>query len=190
MAKNESHVIELLLALVLSALLLFPIIIIALIVKLTSPGPALHWSLRAGRHGELFLMPMFRSMIVSTPDVATHDLVDPSRYVTNFGHFLRKTSLDELPQLYSVIKGDMSFVGPRPALHSQKDLIEARKELGISSLKPGITGWAQVNGRDSISLEEKVMYEYEYLEKKSFYFNARIILLTFTKVIFSRNISH
>ena len=169
MPEILGRAVESIIASFLLCLFTIPLFIVALMVKLGSTGPVLHWSSRVGRHDRLFLMPKFRTMYLSTPDTATHNLIDPNRYVTKIGHFLRKTSLDELPQLYSIVIGDMSFVGPRPALHSQTDLIEARRKLGISSLKPGITGWAQINGRDEISLEEKIMYDHEYLKKKSFF---------------------
>ena len=177
-------------ALLLTILLLIPIVLVALAVKLTSRGPALYWSDRVGRDNTLFKMPKFRSMRVGTPAVATHLLADPDSYLTPIGSFLRKSSLDELPQLWNILKGDMSFVGPRPALFNQADLIELRTELGVHTLVPGLTGWAQINGRDEIPIPQKVALDREYLEKQSFGFDLRILLLTAIKVLKRTNVTH
>ena len=177
-------------ALLLTIVLLIPIVLVALAVKLTSRGPALYWSDRVGRHNTLFKMPKFRSMRVGTPAVATHLLADPDSYLTPIGSFLRKSSLDELPQLWNSLKGDMSFVGPRPALFNQADLIELRTELGVHTLVPGLTGWAQINGRDEIPIPQKVALDREYLEKQSFGFDLRILLLTAIKVLKRTNVTH
>ena len=177
-------------ALLLTIVLLIPIVLVALAVKLTSRGPALYWSDRVGRHNTLFKMPKFRSMRVGTPAVATHLLADPDSYLTPIGSFLRKSSLDELPQFWNILKGDMSFVGPRPALFNQADLIELRTELGVHTLVPGLTGWAQINGRDEIPIPQKVALDREYLEKQSFGFDLRILLLTAIKVLKRTNVTH
>lgn len=158
-------------------------IIIALFVKLTSKGPALYWSERVGINNLIFKMPKFRTMRVGTPAVATHLMKNPNDYLTPIGAFLRKLSLDELPQLYSVLKGDMSFVGPRPALYNQDDLIELRTSNGIHKIAPGITGWAQINGRDDLPIPAKVDFDAYYLKNKSFLFDIRILFLTVFKVI-------
>ena len=174
-----------------SVIVLFiPILIIALAVKLTSKGPVLYWSDRVGRNNKIFSMPKFRSMRSDTPEVASHLLQEPDAWVTPIGNFLRKSSLDELPQIWSVLKGEMSFVGPRPALYNQADLIALRKEAGIDKLLPGMTGWAQINGRDELSIEEKVIFDKEYLNKKSILFDLKIILLTIIRIIKSDGIKH
>ena len=174
-----------------SVIVLFiPILIIALAVKLTSKGPVLYWSDRVGRNNKIFSMPKFRSMRSDTPEVASHLLQEPDAWVTPIGNFLRKSSLDELPQIWSVLKGEMSFVGPRPALYNQADLIALRKEAGIDKLLPGVTGWAQINGRDELSIEEKVIFDKEYLNKKSILFDLKIILLTIIRIIKSDGIKH
>jgi len=165
-------------------------IAIAALVKITSDGPVLHWSNRVGRYNKIFKMPKFRTMQVGTPTVATHLLVNPEQFLTPMGSFLRITSLDELPQLWNIIIGDMSIVGPRPALFNQNDLILLRLHHGIDKLTPGLTGWAQVNGRDELSIEKKVLYEFEYLQKKSLYFDIKIIGLTFIKILKRSGISH
>ena len=171
--------------------LILPILVICtIVVRLDSPGPVFHISHRVGRKNTLFKMPKFRTMLAGTPHVATHLLVNPSNHLTRAGGFLRKTSLDELPQIWSVLRGDMSFVGPRPALFNQHDLVEARTRLGIDSLRPGITGWAQINGRDEISLEKKVELDSEYLVKKSFVFDLKILLKTAWKAVASEGVSH
>lgn len=172
-------------------LLLFcPILIAALAVRLTSPGPVLYWSDRIGRGNKIFKMPKFRSMRIDTPAVATHLLVDPNVYLTPIGSFLRKSSFDELPQLWSILKGDMSFVGPRPALFNQEDLIALRTERGVHQLVPGLTGWAQVNGRDELPIPEKVKLDVEYLSRQSFLFDLRILWMTFVKVLRRDGVSH
>ena len=184
------RVFDLLLALCLSALLLLPVLTVALTVRITSPGPVLYWSDRVGRRNRIFKMPKFRSMRMETPVVATHLLTDPAVYLTPIGSFLRKTSLDELPQLWSIFKGDMSFVGPRPALFNQDDLIATRTELGIDNLVPGLTGWAQVNGRDELSIAEKVRLDAEYLNRQSICFDLLILWLTFLRVLRREGVSH
>lgn len=167
-----------------------PIFIIALLVRLTSTGPVLYWSDRVGRDNSIFSMPKFRTMLVNTPAVATHLLNDPSRYLTPIGSFLRKSSLDELPQLWSIIKGDMSFVGPRPALFNQDDLIALRVTYGVSQLLPGLTGLAQIKGRDELSIPEKVRMDVEYLQHRSFWLDLKIICLTFLLVLRRDGITH
>lgn len=166
------------------------IIVITLLVRLTSKGPALYWSNRVGRLNAIFRMPKFRTMQVGTPAVATHLLAESSRYLTPIGSFLRKSSLDELPQLWSILVGDMSFVGPRPALFNQDDLIALRTQYGVDRLMPGLTGWAQVNGRDELSIPIKVQHEVEYLQKQSFWFDMKILGLTFLKVARRAGVSH
>lgn len=176
---------------VLAFFILLPLIILtALLVRLTSPGPALYWSDRVGRNNVIFKMPKFRSMKTDTPAVATHLLTDPASYLTPMGSFLRKSSLDELPQLWNIIKGDMSFVGPRPALFNQHDLIELRTRGGVHELLPGLTGWAQINGRDELPIPQKVALDIEYLKKKSFWLDLKIIALTAWKVLKSDNVTH
>jgi O-antigen biosynthesis protein WbqP len=170
--------------------LLLPIALIALAVRLTSPGPALYWSDRVGRHNRLFKMPKFRSMRTDTPAVATHLLDDPARWLTPIGPFLRKSSLDELPQLWSILKGDMSFVGPRPALFNQDDLIALRTEAGVHELVPGLTGWAQINGRDELPIPQKVALDAEYLRRRSLGFDLRILWLTAVKVLRREGVQH
>jgi O-antigen biosynthesis protein WbqP len=176
-----------LLALIVFAL---PILLVSMAVKLTSKGPVLYWSDRVGKDNKIFRMPKFRSMLVGTPAVATHLLTNPSAFLTPIGSFLRKTSLDELPQLWSILKGDMSLVGPRPALFNQYDLISLRTEKGINVLAPGLTGWAQINGRDEIPIEQKVAFDAQYLAKQSFLFDIRILWLTVLKVIHRDGVSH
>jgi O-antigen biosynthesis protein WbqP len=167
-----------------------PLLLIAIAVKVTSHGPALHFSSRVGRLNKIFKMPKFRTMIVDTPLVASHLLDNPSSFFTPIGAFLRKTSLDELPQLWSILLGDMSFVGPRPALFNQYDLIKLRTSKGVHHLTPGLTGWAQVNGRDDLSITKKVNFDAEYLKKKSFIFDLKILYLTFIKIIRREGILH
>jgi O-antigen biosynthesis protein WbqP len=181
---------DLILALIAAAVLLAPFMLVWLAVRLTSKGPALFWSDRIGQHNALFKMPKFRSMRVDTPVVATHLLSKPKDYLTPIGSFLRKSSLDELPQLWNVLRGDMSFVGPRPALFNQYDLIKLRAVSGIHRLKPGLTGWAQVNGRDNLSIKEKVAFDKEYMKKKSFVFDLKILCLTFIKIIQRHGVRH
>lgn len=163
---------------------------LGLAVRLTSPGPAIHWSRRVGRDNRIFGMPKFRSMRTDTPDVATHLLEDPARWVTPLGRFLRRSSLDELPQLWSVLVGDMSLVGPRPALFNQHDLVALRTEAGVHRLRPGVTGWAQVNGRDELPIPEKVKLDAEYLARKSVVFDLAIIVATARTALTGRGISH
>jgi O-antigen biosynthesis protein WbqP len=175
-------------------LLLLSLVIIMLFisiaVRFSSKGPALYWSDRVGKNNKIFKMPKFRSMLIDTPTVATHLLDNPDAYLSPIGGFLRSTSLDELPQLFSVLKGDMSFVGPRPALFNQNDLITLRTEKGVDKLLPGITGWAQVNGRDELSIPDKVILDVEYLNRQSFWFDMKILWMTFLKVIKRCNVSH
>ena len=168
----------------------FPIALVALLIKCTSYGSTIHWSIRVGKNNIIFRMPKFRTMINETPIVATHLLLDSGRHMTLVGPFLRKTSLDELPQLWSILIGDMSFVGPRPALFNQDDLIALRRKYGVDKLVPGLTGWAQVNGRDELSIRIKVQYEVEYLHKQSFWFDMKILGLTFLKVVRRSGVSH
>jgi O-antigen biosynthesis protein WbqP len=170
--------------------LALPLLMVALAVKLTSPGPALYWSDRVGRHNRIFRMPKFRSMRIGTPAVATHLLQDPDAWLTPIGAFLRKTSLDELPQLWSILAGDMSIVGPRPALFNQADLIALRTERGVHELLPGLTGWAQVNGRDELPIPQKVKLDVEYLRRRSLLFDLRILWLTVVKVLRRDGVSH
>ena len=178
------------LALCVLLLLIVPIIMVALLVRITSIGPVLYWSDRVGRCNHLFRMPKFRTMRVDTPAVATHLLADPEQFLTPVGSFLRKSSLDELPQLWSIIQGDMSFVGPRPALFNQDDLIAMRREVGVDILLPGLTGWAQVNGRDELPIPEKVRFDAEYLKRMSLWFDLKILAMTFVKAIRSEGVSH
>lgn len=159
-------------------------------VKLTSKGPVLYWSDRVGKHNKIFKMPKFRTMRIDTPAVATHLLQNPAQYLTPIGSFLRKTSLDELPQLWSILKGDMSFVGPRPALFNQEDLIALRTQCGVDKLVPGLTGWAQINGRDELPIPEKVKLDVEYMQNQSFLLDLQIIFLTFIKVLRRDGIQH
>ncbi len=181
---------DLTLALMCAILLVLPVLLVALAVKLSSRGPALYWSGRVGRYNRIFRMPKFRSMRVDTPAVATHLLKDPKVYLTPIGSFLRKSSLDELPQLWSILVGDMSFVGPRPALFNQDDLVALRTAEGVHELVPGLTGWAQVNGRDELPIPEKVKLDIEYLQRQSFWFDLRILWLTAVKVIRRDGVSH
>ncbi len=181
---------DLVLGLVAAAVLLVPIVVVAMLVRLTSSGPALYWSDRVGRHNKIFKMPKFRSMRVGTPAVATHLLTNPKAHLTPIGSFLRKSSLDELPQLWSILGGDMSFVGPRPALFNQHDLIELRTQKNVHNLVPGLTGWAQVNGRDELPIPQKVALDAEYLQRQGFWFDIKILWLTFLKVVRRDGVSH
>ncbi|MEZ7911440.1 MAG: sugar transferase [Propionivibrio sp.] len=181
---------DLALGLCAALVLALPVLLVAVLVRLTSPGPALYWSDRVGKGNRIFRMPKFRSMRVGTPAVATHLLADPKAHLTPIGSFLRKSSLDELPQLWSILKGDMSFVGPRPALFNQDDLIALRTECGVHELVPGLTGWAQVNGRDELPIPEKVKLDAEYLQRKSLVFDIHILWLTFVKVLRRDGVSH
>jgi len=181
---------DLFLAIFAGLLLLLPIAIVAILILSTSPGPILYWSDRVGKNNRIFKMPKFRSMRVGTPALATHLLQDPDRYLTPIGGFLRKSSLDELPQLWSIIRGDMSWVGPRPALFNQHDLVALRTAAGVHQLVPGLTGWAQVNGRDELPIPDKVLLDTEYLERKSLIFDLQIILRTAFKVIRKEGVMH
>ncbi len=178
------------LALLATTLLLLPGLLVALLVRITSPGPILYWSDRVGENNRIFKMPKFRSMRTDTPAVATHLLQDPKACLTPIGGFLRKTSLDELPQLWSILNGDMSFVSPRPALFNQDDLIALRTERHVHSIPPGLTGWAQINGRDELPIPQKVALDAEYLQRQSFWFDLKIIWLTALKVIRSEVVTH
>lgn len=181
---------DLVLALLAMPLLLPLIVFVAVLVRLTSPGPALYWSDRVGRHNKIFRMPKFRSMRIDTPAVATHLLQNPDQWLTPIGSFLRKSSLDELPQLWSILNGDMSFVGPRPALFNQEDLIALRTDAGVHELLPGLTGWAQINGRDELPIPDKVKLDIEYLQKHSFVFDLEILWMTLLKVLRRDGVSH
>jgi len=181
---------DLLLGIFAVLVLFVPVLLVALAVRLTSPGRALYWSDRVGQYNNLFKMPKFRSMHVGTPAVATHLLADPDAWLTPIGSFLRKSSLDELPQLWSILVGDMSFVGPRPALFNQHDLIKLRTQLGVHELVPGLTGWAQVNGRDELPIPQKVALDAEYLLRQGFWFDIKVLWLTFLKVVQRNGVSH
>lgn len=178
------------LANLLTLLLLPVLLVVALLIAATSPGPILYWSPRVGRFNRIFQMPKFRTMRIETPSVATHLLENPAQYLTPIGGFLRKTSLDELPQLWSIFKGDMSFVGPRPALFNQEDLISLRTQAGVDKLIPGLTGWAQINGRDELSISEKVKLDTEYLKRQSLGFDLYILVLTFKKALRGDGVTH
>jgi len=181
---------DVIIAILLLILLSIPMIVISILIKLTSRGPVLYWSDRVGINNTIFKMSKLRTMRIDTPDVATHLLENPDEYLTPIGPFLRKSSLDELPQLWSVLKGDMSFVGPRPALFNQDDLISLRTEKGIHKITPGITGWAQVNGRDDLPIPLKVGYDEHYLKNRSCLFDLKILWLTFYKVIKTEGVKH
>ncbi|MGZ3235991.1 MAG: sugar transferase [Burkholderiaceae bacterium] len=181
---------DLIAAIVILIILLVPIVLVASFVKLTSKGPIVYWSDRVGKKNKIFKMPKFRTMRIDTPAVATHLLAEPEKFLTPIGSFLRKSSLDELPQLWSIIKGEMSFVGPRPALFNQDDLIALRTERGVSNLLPGLTGWAQINGRDELPIPEKVNLDVEYMERRSFLLDITILLLTLIKVLRRDGITH
>jgi len=181
---------DLLLVFIATLILALPIIVVALLVKLTSRGPAIYWSERVGRYNRNFMMPKFRSMRVGTPVLATHLMTNPEAHLTPIGSFIRRTSLDELPQIWSIWHGDMSFVGPRPALFNQQDLIEARTAAGVDQLTPGLTGWAQVNGRDELPIPEKVKLDAEYLRRRSFLFDLRILWMTAVNVVGGKGVSH
>jgi len=181
---------DVVMAVALAVLLAVPMLIIALVVKLTSKGPILYWSDRVGQDSILFSMPKFRSMRVDTPPVPTHLMTDGRAWLTPVGGFLRRSSLDEFPQLWSILNGDMSFVGPRPALFNQDDLMDLRRAAGVDRLRPGLTGWAQVNGRDELSIADKVALETEYLKRRSFAFDLYILWLTFLKVLRASGVAH
>jgi O-antigen biosynthesis protein WbqP len=182
--------VDLVLSVIALFILIIPILLVALVVKLTSRGPAIYWSDRVGRYNHIFSMPKFRTMKIDTPAVATHLLSNPDSYLTPVGSFLRKSSLDELPQLWSIFRGDMSWVGPRPALFNQNDLISLRTERQVHSLVPGLTGWAQINGRDELPIPDKVTLDVFYLEHRSFMLDMKILFLTFLKVIKRDGVSH
>src|SRR5882762_6403038 len=181
---------DLILGLFLLPMLSIPMAVIAVAVKLTSKGSILYWADRVGRNNRIFRMPKFRTMNLGTPEVATHLLSDPEAHLTIIGSFLRKTSFDELPQIYSVLKGDLSFVGPRPALHNQNDLVALRTERGVHEIIPGLTGWAQVNGRDDLSICVKVEYDCEYLQKRTFLFDMRILFRTVVQASRGAGVTH
>ena len=192
---TASHVVmkrpfDLLLALSATVVLALPFLMVAVMVKLTSPGPIIYWSDRVGRHNRIFRMPKFRTMLVHTPAVATHLLPNPGAFLTPVGGFLRRSSLDELPQLWSILVGDMSFVGPRPALFNQDDLIALRTEAGVHAITPGLTGWAQINGRDELPIPDKVKLDKEYLDRRSMWLDIQIIGWTALKVIKRDGVSH
>ncbi len=184
------RVFDLFLAIGVTLILLLPILFVGLLVRFTSKGPVLYWSNRVGKNNVIFKMPKFRSMQMGTPAVATHLLSNPDAYLTPIGSFLRKSSLDELPQLWSILNGDMSFVGPRPALFNQHDLIELRTKAGVHHLVPGLTGWAQINGRDELPIPQKVAMDIEYLHQESLWFDIKIIILTAAKVLKRDNVTH
>lgn len=184
------RVFDVFMALILGVILILPIAIVALFVRLTSPGDVLYLSDRVGRNNKIFQMPKFRSMRINTPAVATHLLDHPAQWLTPIGGFLRKSSLDELPQLWSIFVGDMSFVGPRPALFNQHDLIQLRTAQGVHTLMPGLTGWAQINGRDELPISAKVQFDVVYLQRKSMSFDLWILWLTFVKVLQRDGVSH
>ena len=181
---------DLCLALFSMVFFLLPFLVVAVLVKATSAGHILYWSDRVGRHNVIFKMPKFRTMRVETPALATHLLPNPNQFLTTIGSFLRKSSLDELPQLWSILKGDMSFVGPRPALFNQEDLIALRTQSGVDKLLPGLTGWAQINGRDELPIPEKVKLDVDYLNNQSFWLDLKIIFLTFLKVLRRDDVQH
>ena len=184
------RIFDLTLSTFLLVLLFIPMLCVAFMVKFSSKGPVFYWSPRVGRRNRIFDMPKFRSMRIETPAVATHLLTAPDLYLSPIGGFLRRTSLDELPQLWSIFKGDMTFVGPRPALYNQNDLVELRTSRGVDILKPGLTGWAQINGRDDLSIADKVLLDEEYLLKRSFWFDLKIFSITILKVLSRVGISH
>lgn len=184
------RVVDLILVAVAAALFFIPATIVALLIKISSHGPVLYWSDRIGRNNSIFRMPKFRSMRVDTPAVATHLLKDPDTYLAPFGSLLRRTSLDEVPQLWSILIGDMSFVGPRPALFNQRDLVELRSQYGVQSLLPGLTGWAQVNGRDELPIPAKVKLDVEYLNRQSLAFDLKILVLTLVRVLRRDGVTH
>ena len=190
LADYQKRAFDLILAITLLGLFFLPMLLIAFIVRVTSPGPAIYWSTRIGRNSKTFQMPKFRSMLIKTPQVATDKLIDPEQYLSPIGSFLRRSSLDELPQLWSIATGDMSFVGPRPALFTQDELIMMRKGFAIDRLRPGLTGWAQVNGRDELPDLTKVQFDLEYLERQSFSFDLKVLWMTFMKVVSQEGVTH
>lgn len=182
--------LDLFVGLVASVIFIIPLLILAVLVKLTSKGPVLYWSNRVGRNNVIFSMPKLRTMRVDTPVVATHLLQNPDQFLTPIGGYLRKSSLDELPQLWCILRGDMSVVGPRPALFNQQNLIEMRTEKGVHAIRPGLTGWAQINGRDELPIPEKVELDLYYMRRQSLAFDMKVILLTFLKVVRRDGITH
>jgi O-antigen biosynthesis protein WbqP len=184
------RVIDLIFATILCIILIMPMIIIAILIRLTSKGEAIYWSKRVGLNNNIFNMPKFRTMRINTPVIATHLLSNEDINYSPFGYFLRRTSLDELPQIFSILRGDMSFVGPRPALFNQDDLIQLRTKHNINKLMPGITGWAQVNGRDELSIADKVDFDLEYMKNKSFLFDLKILQMTLFKVVRNDGVKH
>ena len=190
MSRILKRLFDIFLAISVAGVLAFPLLLLTALVRVTSPGQALYWSSRVGRHNRIFRMPKFRSMRTGTPAVATHLLLNPQAHLTPIGAFLRKSSLDELPQLWSIVIGDMSFVGPRPALFNQADLIALRTAQGVDTLLPGLTGWAQVNGRDELPIPDKVALDAEYLHRQSLWFDIRILWMTAIKVVRRDGVSH
>ena len=184
------RITDILIASALLVLMIFPMVLVYIVIRIDSPGSGLFWSERVGMNNINFMMPKFRTMHIGTVPVATHLLDNPSNYLTRVGNILRRASIDELPQLYSILRGQMTFVGPRPALFNQNDLIKLRTKNNVHTLLPGVTGWAQINGRDNISIEEKVIFDVEYLERKSILFDLHIILLTLLKVLKKEDVSH
>ncbi len=184
------RIFDILLSVGILIVLAIPMLLIAVLVRLTSKGPAIYWSKRVGMNGVIFEMPKFRSMQMDTPTVATHLMKKPDDFLSPIGAFLRRSSLDEVPQLFSILKGNMSFIGPRPALFNQQDLILLRKKNGIDGVKPGITGWAQVNGRDELSIADKVGFDVEYVNNQSLLFDLKILWMTFVKVIKRTGVTH
>ena len=184
------RIFDILFSVILIFLFFIPIVIIGIIIKIDSNGPVIHWSKRIGMNNKLFSMPKFRTMFLDTPNVATHLMKNSENYITKVGSFLRLSSIDEIPQIISIFRGDLSFIGPRPALFNQDDLIALRKKYGIDKIKPGLTGWAQVNGRDRITIEEKVELEREYIEKQNILFDLYILLLTIKVLINKTYIKH
>ena len=182
--------LDLILGVLAAVVLAAPCAILALAIRFTSPGPALYWSDRVGRNNAIFRMPKFRSMRIDTPTVATHLLEKPEAWLTPMGSFLRQSSLDELPQLWCILKGDMSFVGPRPALYNQHDLIDMRTQAGVHTLLPGLTGWAQINGRDELELTTKVAFDSHYLTHRSLWIDVKILIATFAKVLRRDGVTH
>ena len=186
----SKRLFDILFSIIMLIVLSIPMLFIAIFIRLSSKGPSLYWSNRVGKNNKIFRMPKFRSMLIETPALATHLLGNSKIYLSPIGGFLRRTSLDELPQLISVLKGDMSFVGPRPALFNQTDLISLRRKKRIDSLLPGITGWAQINGRDNLSITEKVVLDAEYLNRQSLHFDINILLMTIINVTKRKDVSH
>jgi len=184
------RIFDLILAIFATLILFIPMLLVGLAVKVSSKGPVLYWSDRVGRHNRIFQMPKFRTMLIDTPVVATHLLDNPNQFLTAIGSFLRRSSLDELPQLWSILTGNMSFVGPRPALFNQDDLVALRSRFGVDKIKPGLTGWAQINGRDELPIPEKVALDVEYMKRQSFWFDLKILVLTFQKVLKKDGVTH